>query len=113
MSDMEARKWIEEAIKEHWDERCPDFVGDCSTCRIWAEWDRLCGGGWQPIETAPKDGTVFIAFEAGDAYRCNWLEQHDGEGHFSAGWWDHVNDSFENPTHWMPLPTPPQEDEGR
>ena len=60
------------------------------------------------MSSAPKDGTEFIALEDGDVYKCNWLEQDDGEGHFSEGWWDHINQSFENPTGWMPLSAAPQ-----
>ncbi len=62
------------------------------------------GGGWRPIDGAPKDGTEFIAFEDGDVYRCKWYEEEPDEGPGHVGWWDFVNGSFENPTRWMPLP---------
>lgn len=61
----------------------------------------------QPIASAPKDGTEFIAFENGELYRCAWAERDDGEGRVDCGWWDFWNESFEYPTHWMPLPEPP------
>lgn len=59
---------------------------------------------WQPIETAPKDGTRFWAYEKGagpDCYECWW--QNDF-GHWE-GWqtdWDNEPD----PTHWRPAITP-------
>lgn len=61
--------------------------------------------GWQPIDTAPKDGSRFMAFERGDEaqfYPCWWhIEVNDWAG------WQNVWDSEPEPTHWMPLPSPP------
>jgi len=59
-------------------------------------------GGWQPIETAPKDGTHFLAYENGRHYDC-WAHFDTREGWY---WMDHA-DSEPAPTHWMPLPQPP------
>ena len=71
---------------------------------------------WQPIETAPKDGTEvlvfwpywsrkpFIAFYSGDV--GGW----DGERCLSP---THCEAYAERaPTHWMPLPEPPEESQG-
>jgi len=63
-----------------------------------------------PIETAPKDGTEFAAYENGDVFRCNWQEYDNGEGYVSKGWFDHVGQGLEDPTHWCSLenlPAPP------
>jgi len=60
---------------------------------------------WQPIETAPKDGTRFMAYEEADEakfYPCWWQEDF---GYWEG--WQNVWDSEPNPTHWMPLPPPP------
>lgn len=56
---------------------------------------------WQPIETAPKDGTLILAInQAGLMDVCHWWEE--------IGW---INNSFDSPdcelTHWRPLPPPP------
>ena len=68
---------------------------------------------WQPIETAPKDGTkVLLHCVGGGPFTpCEWIE--DGliseEGFWS--WWQADPVFFvevKNPTHWMPLPEPPQ-----
>lgn len=72
---------------------------------------------WQPIETAPSDGTEFqawIARRGSPGYwetRCKFNE----DGTFVV--WDRIDydvDGWEPvsfplaPTHWMPHPEPPQ-----
>jgi len=57
---------------------------------------------WQPIETAPKDGTCVLVFVAARddlpsfVTTCAW--------HKDAGW---CADELRSVTHWMPLPDPP------
>lgn len=62
---------------------------------------------WQPIESAPKDGTLVLcaagALMASCMYRShmtpNWVLPGQN------GWiWPFGK---EDPTHWMPLPAPP------
>lgn len=74
---------------------------------------------WQPIETAPKDGGWLLLNGDGPGFRkCTVV-----------GYWGKVNtgDTLKfgdeemwrrtfggepmRPTHWMPLPEPPEEDE--
>jgi hypothetical protein len=73
---------------------------------------------WQPIETAPIDGTVvdLWAKRKGtlDTYErvadCFWGNVTDWWGHERQDWiglYQHQHRSYENPTHWMPLPEPP------
>lgn len=68
---------------------------------------------WQPIETAPKDGTAILAFmpDAAEQFRImpiEMLDFNDGDG---PQWWQaDVDDGYPlevTPTHWMPLPQPP------
>lgn len=65
--------------------------------------------GWQPIDTAPRDGTeviifnghgkgtIFVGFYVGD--------EEDMEPH-----WARIDslEIFYEPTHWHPLPQPPK-----
>lgn len=71
--------------------------------------------GWQPIETAPKDGTSILISTLGSTSIASW----NGRGHWnlevdpqtlaydSAGEIQTVNHNWV--THWMPLPAPPVE----
>ena len=55
---------------------------------------------WQPIETAPKDGTRVIVLEGdGDVSLADF---YDGRWFYSV-----AHDEMFDPTHWMPLPDPP------
>ena len=75
--------------------------------RLWNTRTKPSQAGWQPIESAPKDGAPFIAYQNGEIYACRWLIDEPDEGPPAEGWFDTVNASFEAPTHWMPLPTAP------
>lgn len=70
---------------------------------------------WQPIETAPKDGTrVLVSLWAWDdpatGDRLTEIVYWGGDD-WRNGYPDDV-DAFANtvnpPTHWMPLPEPPK-----
>jgi hypothetical protein len=99
-------------------------------------------GAWQPIETAPRDGTAILGWcvHAADPYydgdRLTIYAAHtEGLSHAADGpvvvewggafddstwespgcslpdWWFQRGSEFEvtaNPTHWMPIPPPPQ-----
>ena len=67
---------------------------------------------WQPIETAPKDGTaidLWVSYEDGSGQRvtdCTW---------FNGRWWPGEGPTWqldegdgEKITHWRPLPNPPE-----
>ena len=64
---------------------------------------------WQPIETAPKDGTAFLAVKTYDYMSPAMVVMHyskfDLDQEVLLVSWDH-DDGFE-PSHWMPLPDPP------
>ena len=68
---------------------------------------------WQPIETAPRDGTEVLVcrvYEGGQARYAVAYNYDDGNGWRDMGdlgWAGMTNDDDNRPTHWMPLPEPP------
>lgn len=82
---------------------------------------------WRPIETAPKDGSAFLAYgihttsppdaqrgvKPGDNWWAIilydvWRKRADG-----GDCWVFAKDgkyTWSEPTHWLPLPAPPSED---
>lgn len=78
------------------------------------------GDAWQPISTAPKDGThVLLAIRGEKRTVLNWRGKRVVAGYFQAqghdwmveGNWAKLNGV--KPTHWLPLPSPPSmKDEG-
>jgi hypothetical protein len=73
--------------------------------------------GWQPIETAPKDGTEIWAFN-GEQARMKWFDADDQDEGYSLWIWADelscdVDPSPEQPTHWQPLPAAPRKSEAR
>ena len=69
---------------------------------------------WQPIETAPKDGTLIDLFIDGERYvDCRWGDPNQDMEDW-ASWYQRYTESWGsafpvdlNPTHWMPRPSPP------
>ena len=66
---------------------------------------------WQPIETAPRDGTPILGYSRRLPPKARigtimWVEPHwqvggsEWAGGALAMW-------MSDPTHWMPLPEPP------
>ena len=86
-------------------------------------------GGWRDIESAPRDGTPLLLYSPGlDAdqwYRIDgmpnivvglWEVEADRPG--GGRWLSDVGDIGEGlivtlkPTHWQPLPAPPETENG-
>lgn len=69
--------------------------------------------GWQPIETAPKDGTWIIALaDCGNPnFAGHGVVQWRGDGRTANahGWYDDRVQMMDDATHWMPLPSPPHD----
>lgn len=70
---------------------------------------------WQPIETAPRNGT-FILLAGPSGYRTTPLRvevcSYEPDYRPHNPWQTHSRDAFtdggEEPTHWMPLPEMPR-----
>jgi len=67
---------------------------------------------WQPIETAPKDGSPFVAGRFTGEKRNHdgliqvdrWHDRTKGDSYNGLGKFNH---QFWPATHWMPLPSAP------
>ena len=84
-----------------------------------AAWNQR--SAWQPIETAPRDGT-WVLLAGGE---CDLVEESRNKGRVVTGRWTtefyHKPDGnwqfayydagfygeYKDPTHWQPLPSPP------
>lgn len=77
---------------------------------------------WRPIESAPRDGTEFLAFKAGSVFTAcaalyNNFVPAEGGGFALSGQregWSRIETSAvlpTDPTHWQPLPAPPESEQ--
>jgi hypothetical protein len=71
---------------------------------------------WQPIETAPKDGSIILAWcsDAGWPEAVKWWFYHPEHGEeLVEGYWGYAEEILNDvtggadPGFWMPLPEPP------
>ena len=74
---------------------------------------------WQPIETAPKDGTVVLGYGITDGEVSGPSSEKTIEPmhHLGpSGEWGITGGDYYivwiRPTHWMPLPEPPENENG-
>lgn len=89
-----------------------DYSAEMLLQHLCAHWNRR--DGWMPIDTAPKDGSQFLAtgwdnnvVESNRHYACAWwLEERK---QFIEGSDDALDDAqtLSYLTHWQPLPNPP------
>src|SRR6185369_14959711 len=78
--------------------------------------------GWRSMDSAPKDGTIVLLGAVGKPTVIGHWEIETGEVLIAADkpyWhpfdhsrWDYESEWFE-PTHWQPLPPPPETEDGK
>lgn len=64
---------------------------------------------WQPIETSPRDGTWFLAYDLKHQWRDRASVAVVRRLHPATAPMDKNGYTYGNLTHWMPLPDPPTE----
>lgn len=69
---------------------------------------------WEPIETAPKDGTHVLIYQTDVLAPNHYVAAYDDEWGNGEGWWVVCDGKVPDlplrgpqPTHWMRLPDPP------
>jgi hypothetical protein len=93
--------WEKNAWTEH-ELLLADAIAEIERLRAAADGARV-GAGWQPIETAPKDGTPVLIAWSGTRFEA-------AKAHYEYGKWGGLSPTFgfdpfdRAPTHWMPLP---------
>lgn len=81
--------------------------------------DALDAARWQPIATAPKDGTEILVWSEDGVQLVSWqgktLAKNGKEGWCESGSWQDAQGGYttvDNPSAWMPLPTGPSDAAG-
>ena len=75
-----------------------------------AAWNQR--SAWQPIETAPRDGTRLLTWD-GEDMQLAWVERDfsDPEWDKRLNFWVYTDEELTyydyQPTHWQPLPSSP------
>ena len=86
----------------------------CATERVAAPGNRA--HGWQPIETAKKDGSHFLSVIPGllvavchwDLEYSKWATMDAEDFSDDMAWEEYCQEMEYHPTHWMPLPAAPK-----
>lgn len=108
-SDDTGERWAYHAVSCHKD----DHTIICDRGETMAEsiaaWNRRAipsPSAWRTMESAPKDGTSIIGYQAteGDFHKCMgvvWSWE-------AKDYWHCADYPGLQPTHWQPLPSPPE-----
>jgi hypothetical protein len=62
---------------------------------------------WQPIETAPKDGTKILVNAGRQGMFVTWWVPHIAAKLGDRYGWHYTSNGWLAPLYWQPLPEPP------
>ena len=86
--------------------KAKNLVDDEASAAAAAAWNQR--GAWQPIETAPRDGTKILAWDGQDVKIARTKESCSNP---PSKFWVYTDEELTyydySPTHWQPLPSPP------
>lgn len=89
---------LSERLRKHADRvYIAGYVAEAGLMREAA--DALDRQTWRPMESAPMDGTSVLLLHPGSSSTVGW---------FTAGKWRDESSLKLEPTHWMPIPAPPE-----
>ena len=106
MTDAERIAHLERELAEERHSR------EVAAKKAWEFSDQFRAMSWQPIETAPKETSVLIyGFWEGELH-AKEDQREIWKAHFAYDkWWIEGGEFYAqhviSPTHWMPLPEPP------
>jgi len=108
MTDLNELREALAALKDDCPDECTKIVYEAAQAHLDSQ--------WKPIESAPKDGSRFLAYEKKEnastdasCFECWWEEDYTiDEWGVRVGAWDDDWALSREPTHWVPLPTPPE-----
>lgn len=113
-TNKEITEWLREAgeyAKEYVRQGGGGVRDQNAAAKLWFKRTvQVEAGGWQPIETAPKNGTEVLvcrAYEDETVYAVAHYEGHEWRDMGDIGWGGMTGDDNQ-PTHWQPLPEPPE-----
>lgn len=114
----EASEWLEQEPATDWGEH------EWRLFNVIVEYESLLasveGKVWQPMETAPRDGTEVLVAYYGEVYTAKYIESNvsndypffattvNGDPWNCSGVDYRIKYEYLKPTHWMPLPEPPK-----
>lgn len=55
---------------------------------------------WQPIATAPLDGTYILVYDGYDVWKASWRKN---KWYCDSCQFQHETPLFHKPTHWLPI----------
>lgn len=99
---MGFEEWLEQELGDDAERLCPNTIELAE--RAW----EASQAKWQPIETAPKDTAVICCNELGHVGEACFISGIDSPAWYWASDPQQIPLSLQ-PTHWMPLPSPPKE----
>jgi Lar family restriction alleviation protein len=116
VADIDAPTSIERLV---YCKGCYASIAEDATPKAIAAWNRRAPAvppNWQDIATAPKDGSVLLGWIV--APQEDWLDAFEAPSliHWDAGFKSSISERKAGwvaqwrgaPTHWMPLPPPPE-----
>ena len=104
---------INDAIRQ-WNTRAPSTVGESGTIPSVPPASSFSTQAeeqvWRPIESAPRDGTRLLVCYSSPGMAAHALPVVSAHWSLiSDCWFSAVTDTRINPSHWMPLPSPPDD----
>jgi len=102
--------WVEDAESRLAEFEQDNHMQDIEIQKLEAELAALkATQEWRGMESAPKDGTFVLVIDSEYGDHSGAFVAQYSQHSFSGCWLTSHTPHVVRPTHWLPLPTPPQE----